>query len=56
MNFLALSQAPPELEYEIAIDTPEINIPGKIPAKAVFPNNKPIMNGVPKQIKAGKNI
>lgn len=32
--FLALSQAPPELADEIAIETPEIKIPGRTPAKA----------------------
>lgn len=34
MNFLALSQAPPELADEIAIETPETKIPGRTPAIA----------------------
>jgi len=54
--FLALSQAPPALADDIAIDTPEIKIPGKTPATQVGPNKTPAANGVPKTIKAGKNI
>lgn len=54
--FLALSQAPPELAEEIAIETPEIKIPGKTPATAVGPKKIPATKGVPKTIKAGKNI
>lgn len=56
MYFLALSQAPPELAEEIAMDTPETKIPGNTPATAVGPNNNPTAKGVPKTIKAGKNI
>lgn len=56
MYFLALSQAPPALAEEIAIDTPEIKIPGNIPATAVGPKKIPIRKGVPRTIKAGKNI
>lgn len=54
--FLALSQAPPELAEEIAMETPETKIPGKTPATAVGPKKTPTTNGVPKQIRAGKNI
>jgi len=54
--FLALSQAPPALADEIAIETPEIKIPGKTPATHVGPNKTPAANGVPKTINAGKNI
>ncbi len=56
MYFLALSQAPPALADEIAIETPEINIPGNNPATAVGPKNKPTTNGDPKTMVAGKNI
>lgn len=56
MYFLALSQAPPALADEIAIETPEIKIPGKTPATAVGPNKTPMTNGVNKQIAAGQNI
>ena len=56
MYFLALSQAPPELAEDTAIEHPETKIPGKTPATAVGPNNTPTNNGVPKTIVAGKNI
>lgn len=56
MYFLALSQAPPALAEEIAIDTPEIKIPGNTPATAYGPKTQPTKNGVPMTIKAGKNI
>lgn len=56
MYFLALSQAPPELAEEIAIDTPEIKIPGNTPATQVGPKKHPAMKGVPNTMKAGKNI
>ena len=46
-NFLALSQAPPELELEIAIYTALTKAPGKIPATALVPNRNPKMMGVP---------
>ena len=46
-NFLALSQAPPELELEIAICTAEMSDPGNNPATALVPNKKPKMRGVP---------
>lgn len=54
--FLALSQAPPELAYDMAYTKPETMIPGKTPAKAVGPNKNPTKNGVPKTMAAGKNI
>jgi len=54
--FLALSQAPPEFALEIAIETPETSIPGKIPATAIGPKSNPIINGVPITIAAGANI
>lgn len=56
MYFLALSQAPPELAEEMAIDTPEIKIPGNTPATQVGPKKHPATKGVPNTIKAGKNI
>lgn len=56
MYFLALSQAPPELAEDTAIDTPEIKIPGNTPATAVGPKKNPVTKGVPNTIKAGKNI
>jgi len=56
MYFLALSQAPPALADETAIETPETKTPGKTPATAVGPNKIPTANGVPKTIIAGMNI
>lgn len=47
MYFLALSQAPPALALEIAIETPETKIPGKTPATAVGPKKIPTTKGVP---------
>jgi hypothetical protein len=44
--FLALSQAPPVLEAEIAIWTPETKAPGNKPATALGPNKKPTIMGV----------
>jgi len=46
MYFLALSQAPPVFEAEIAIYTPLIKAPGKSPATAFGPNNNPTNNGL----------
>lgn len=46
MNFLALSQAPPELDQEIAIQTPLTKIPGIYPAMAIVPRIGPISNGI----------
>lgn len=54
--FLALSQAPPVFEEEIAMLTPETKIPGNTPATAVGPKKIPTTNGVPSTIVAGKNI
>ena len=45
MNFLALSQAPPELAEDVAIQTPDTKIPGNNPATAVGPNRSPKMRG-----------
>ena len=45
INFLALSQAPPEFADEVAIQTPDTKIPGNNPATAVGPNNNPNING-----------
>lgn len=56
MNFLALSQAPPALALEIAIETPETKIPGKTPATAVGPKKRPTTKGVPITMVAGRNI
>lgn len=53
MNFLALSQAPPELALLIAIQTPLTKIPGKVPATAIGPKMTPIANGIPKTTAAG---
>jgi hypothetical protein len=44
---LALSQAPPVLELEIANYTPLTKIPGKSPPMAVGPKKRPIMKGDP---------
>lgn len=44
--FLALSQAPPVFEAEIAICTPLTIAPGKNPIKALGPNINPKKNGV----------
>ena len=46
INFLALSQAPPALAYEVAIETADTKAPGNKPATAYGPMNKPITNGV----------
>jgi len=54
--FFALSHAPPALADEIAIDTPEINMPGNKPATADGPIKMPTKNGTPNTIAAGKNI
>jgi len=43
---LALSQAPPALAYEVAIDTADTKAPGKRPATAYGPIKRPIKNGV----------
>ena len=45
--FFALSHAPPEFALEMAIATPETNIPGSKPATAEGPNRTPITNGTP---------
>lgn len=44
--FLQLSQAPPELELEIAIYTALTKAPGNKPATALGPNKNPNTNGV----------
>jgi len=44
--FLALSQAPPVFDIEIAIYTPDTNAPGNNPATALGPKTIPITNGV----------
>jgi len=44
--FLALSQAPPVLELEIAIWTPLTRAPGNKPATALGPKRKPTTRGV----------
>lgn len=46
MNFLALSQAPPVLELEMAIWTPLTRAPGNKPATALGPKKRPTINGV----------
>lgn len=46
MYFLALSQAPPVFDAEIAIYTPLTNAPGNKPATAYGPKSKPIAVGV----------
>jgi len=43
---LALSQAPPVLDIEIAYCTPEIKAPGNNPAMAFGPKKIPTMKGV----------
>lgn len=44
--FLALSQAPPVLDADIAICTPLTIAPGKNPISALGPNRNPNKNGV----------
>jgi len=44
--FFALSHAPPVLDIEIAIYTPETNAPGNNPAIALGPKMIPTKNGV----------
>ena len=46
MNFLALSHEPPLLEADMAIWTPLIREPAKIPATPFGPNRKPAIKGV----------
>lgn len=46
MNFLALSQAPPALADEVAIETPETKAPGNNPATARGPITIPTKKGV----------
>jgi hypothetical protein len=46
MYFLALSQAPPVLDAEMAIYTPLTKAPGNKPATAYGPKNKPTAVGV----------
>lgn len=54
--FLALSQAPPELENEMAIYTPETIEPAKRPLTPLAPNRNPIIIGESKTNKPGANI
>lgn len=56
MYFLALSQAPPELADEVAIQTPDTNIPGSSPATAVGPKKRPRTRGVRITRSPGANI
>ncbi len=46
MYFLALSQAPPVLENEMAICTPLTMLPANTPLTASVPNNHPNIKGV----------
>jgi len=45
MNFLALSQAPPELDWEIATWTPETMAPANRPQTALGPKKNPAARG-----------
>lgn len=45
INFLALSQAPPELENDIASYIPEAIVPDNNPLTPLAPNKKPITIG-----------
>ena len=56
MYFLALSQAPPELAYDVAMVTPDTKIPGNNPATAVGPKNNPSTRGVRITKSPGANI
>src|SRR5690606_24779975 len=47
MYFLALSQAPPLLDEEIASTPPATSEPARMPATAGTPNRKPATSGVP---------
>ena len=53
MYFLALSQAPPVFDIEMAYWTPEIKAPGRIPAIALGPKHIPTAKGVTMTNKAG---
>jgi hypothetical protein len=56
MYFLALSQAPPEFEAEIAICTPETMTPARYPETALGPRREPKMIGVKMTINPGNII
>ena len=56
MYFFALSQAPPEFALDVAIVTPLIKIPGRSPATATGPKNKPNNKGAPITKTPGKII
>jgi hypothetical protein len=54
--FLQLSQAPPVLDIEIAIYTPETKAPGNNPATAFGPKKNPTTNGVKRTKQPGAII
>jgi len=56
MYFLALSQAPPVLAYEVAITSPLARAPGSKPAIAIGPKKNPKTNGVKRTIAAGPTM
>src|SRR3569833_832418 len=56
MYFLVLSQAPPVLENEKAIWTPDTMIPARRPLIAWIPNKKPMMRGDQITKRPGANI
>lgn len=56
MYFLALSQAPPEFELEMAIWTPETITPARYPDTALGPKSPPRTKGVKMTIIPGKII
>ena len=54
--FFALSQAPPELDWKIAIKTPEEVTPARSPPSISAPPPKPIITGTNIAIKPGMII
>src|SRR5690554_6829693 len=55
-DFLALSQAPPELFWNIPINTPDTVIPANVPPNTSCPNKNPTTTGVSKAIAPGAII
>lgn len=56
MYFLALSQAPPEFEKEIAIYTPDTMEPARSPLTPLAPKRKPMNKGESRTRSPGANI
>ena len=56
MYFLALSQAPPELDMKIAVRTPVTREPVRSPPSADGPKSRPTIRGAATAIRPGRNI